>query len=1046
MAARQHPGDSYAAFREILRAVVPYEWRRRGVQMARSGFGLRSLLDRLAARTRRADFLAGLPADVECPTDFYHSLTLLPHLPAVEAQAILDQPLPRAEVARPDIICFSIVDWSFRFQRPQQLMTQFAAHGHRVFYISLSKFRSAHAQPRFAVTPIQTFNDAAQGRLFEVSLSTQSPLDVAGNIIGEADCTNLQQSLEELRRAYNINEAVSYVMLPSWAKVALATQQWGWRVVYDCMDEWENFPQIKPPALALEKELVSGCDLLVVTAQRLYDKWLPYQRPTVLARNATDFEFYAQLCRPNPLLAESNIPVIGYFGAIADWFDIELLAGVAKLRPYYNFVLLGGVFDVDISQLQALPNVKLLGQQPYETMPQYLYHFAACVIPFKVNPITEATDPVKLYEYLSGGKPVVAVRLPELEPYRDEVYFARNAAEFAAKLDAALAEDSPQRIERRKQLAQQHTWPHRYRAIADGIKSITPKASIIIVTYNNLALTRLCLVSVFRNTEYPNFEVIVVDNRSTDGTPEYLRSLAGCYDNLKVILNDENDGFAKANNQGIEQSIGEYIVLLNNDAIVPAGWLSRLILHLRDPQVGLIGPVTNSIGNEAQITVPYHTWAEMAAFARQQTWRHHQSAADIDVLAMYCIAVRRTVFETVGPLDEQFGIGMFEDDDYSLRVRRAGLRVLCASDVFVHHFGQAAFGKLIKSGAYDAIFDENRRRYEKKWGITWQAHQHRALTFAPHTQATVGAPSMEMLANNDSHQASLDKLLRRLTPDSKPNELFANIDDDFWFWLYTEGYRRNPALKAILPGMPDEKIQLTYTGDKGDPVLKDAHSAYRLFKQLYEIYAGSLAECHNIMDFGCGWGRILRFFLKDVAPSTLWGVDPIEEMIHLCKQDNKWSNFEVINTKPPIQFQDNTFDLIYSFSVFSHLSEEMHQNWLVELHRILKPGGILIATTRGRDFIELSATPMKYENIDRALSLFPNTQQSLSDFDSGQYCFSQIVHEGEWSYWGETAIPRNYVLNNWTQWFTFLEYIDDRNRCSQNVIVMSKPADKSRHE
>ncbi|HMV49056.1 MAG TPA: glycosyltransferase, partial [Blastocatellia bacterium] len=688
--------------------------------------------DWLAARTRRADFLAELPAGAAKPTDFYQSLQLLPHLLPAETQKILDQPLPTARDARPDIICFSIVDWSFRFQRPQQLMTQFAANGHRVFYISLSKFRTIHARPKFAVTTIQSANEAAAGRLYEVALSTQAPLDVAGGVISKEDCGHLLESLDELRRAYNINEAVSYVMIPSWANAALETRRWGWRVIYDCMDEWENFPQLNRAALALEKDLVKNCDLLVVTAQRLYDKWHAFNRPTLLARNATDFEFYARRCRPNDLLPESDAPVIGYFGAIADWFDVELLAKVAQLRPQYTFVLLGGVFDVNIAPLQSLPNVKLLGQQPYETMPQYLHHFAVCMIPFKVNPITEATDPVKLYEYLSGGKPVVAVKLPELEPYREYLYFAETAEEFAVSLDAAIAEDSPQQAERRKQLARQHTWAQRYQTIAAGIQSVTPKASIIIVTYNNLALTKLCLASVFRNTEYANFEVIVVDNRSSDGTPEFLKTLTGRFDNLKIILNDENFGFAKANNQGIAQAEGEHFVLLNNDAIVPPGWLTRLLLHLRDSQIGLVGPVTNSIGNEARIAVPYQTWTEMEAFARQHTWRNHQLAADIHVLAMYCVALRRDVFEAIGTLDEQFGIGMFEDDDYSERIRQAGMRVLCATDVFVHHFGQAAFGKLIRSGTYDAIFNENRRLYETKWNVTWQPHQQANPDFTPH--------------------------------------------------------------------------------------------------------------------------------------------------------------------------------------------------------------------------------------------------------------------------------------------------------------------------
>src|SRR5207302_2885004 len=117
-------------------------------------------------------------------------------------------------------------------------------------------------------------------------------------------------------------------------------------------------------------------------------------RPTVVARNAVDLDFYAEHYVPNDLLPRFKQPVIGYYGAIADWFDFELMAYVARQRPHYTFVLLGGifgVFDVDVKALKTLPNVLLLGQQPYETMPKYLYHFDACRIPFKINPITEST-------------------------------------------------------------------------------------------------------------------------------------------------------------------------------------------------------------------------------------------------------------------------------------------------------------------------------------------------------------------------------------------------------------------------------------------------------------------------------------------------------------------------------------------------------------------------------------------------------------------------------------------------------------------------------
>ena len=95
------------------------------------------------------------------------------------------------------------------------------------------------------------------------------------------------------------------------------------------------------------------------------------------------------------------------------------------------------------------------------------------------------------------------------------------------------------------------------------------------------------------------------------------------------------------------------------------------------------------------------------------------------MLAMFCVAMRREVFERVGSLDEQFEVGMFEDDDYARRLRQAGYKIVCAEDVFVHHFGQASMGELCGSGDYDRVLEANRRRFEEKWGITWQPHARR---------------------------------------------------------------------------------------------------------------------------------------------------------------------------------------------------------------------------------------------------------------------------------------------------------------------------------
>ncbi len=651
----------------------------------------------------------------------WSAVGLLPTVATPAAEAIVSRGLPDRERRRHDIVCFSIIDWEFRYQRPQQMMSAFAARGHRVFYVSTSRFVDASlgADPRVRLI---------KENVYEVQLAAPRTPDVYGELIDPIQFSALLDSLGRLRRDYDISSAVSYVMIASWMNIAIdARQRWDWPLLYDCMDEWENFQGIRSAVVSAEATLVRQCDLLVVSAARLLEKWTPAGRPIVLARNAVDVEFYANRCKPNDRLADTPHPIIGYYGAIATWFDVDLMVHVARARPDYRFVLLGGVFDVDVSTLRALPNVALLGQQPYETMPEFLFHFDACIIPFKVNPITEATDPVKLYEYLSAGKPVVSVRLPEIATYSELVYLADSKEEFVAGLDRAVEERDDALAARRRAFARANTWTSRYEAIAAGLSNVSTSASIIIVTHNNLSLTKLCLESVLRNTNSAAYEVIVVDNASSDDTPQYLEALARAHPEVRVVCNTTNLGFPKANNVGLGQSTGGVLVLLNNDTVVPPGWLERLFAHLRNPVVGLVGPLTNFAGNEAKIAVPYRTIGEMERFAAERARLFEGQIADISMLAMFCVAMRRETFEDVGPLDERFGIGMFEDDDYAHRIRATGRRIVCARDAFVHHVGQAAFKKLIERGEYNSLFEQNRRLYQSKWGVTWTPHQHGEL-------------------------------------------------------------------------------------------------------------------------------------------------------------------------------------------------------------------------------------------------------------------------------------------------------------------------------
>jgi GT2 family glycosyltransferase len=249
-------------------------------------------------------------------------------------------------------------------------------------------------------------------------------------------------------------------------------------------------------------------------------------------------------------------------------------------------------------------------------------------------------------------------------------------------------------------------------------------ASVVVVTHDNLVFTRLCLQSALADAE-AGFELVVVDNGSGDGTPAYLARLAELDSRVKVVLNGANIGFAPACNQGLALASGDHLVLLNNDTMVPPGWLAGLRRHLAEPAVGLVGPVTNRIGNEAEIDTDYRTWGEYLEAAARRAEEHAGEWLEIGTPAMFCLAMRRQTFLRLGPLDEGYEIGLLEDDDYAERARRAGYELRCAEDVLVHHFGEASFGALVPSGEYARILERNQRRYAEKWGRSWQPYGRR---------------------------------------------------------------------------------------------------------------------------------------------------------------------------------------------------------------------------------------------------------------------------------------------------------------------------------
>ncbi len=234
--------------------------------------------------------------------------------------------------------------------------------------------------------------------------------------------------------------------------------------------------------------------------------------------------------------------------------------------------------------------------------------------------------------------------------------------------------------------------------------------SIIIPTYNQLHFLKKCLKSIDKYTDSP-YEAIVVDNASTDGTGEYLESLGG---RIRFRVLAANLGFSGAINAGLMMAKGQTIVLLNNDTLVTEQWLRNMLHCLySDPRIGMVGPVTNYVSGEQRIRVPYHRVEDMQDFARGHNQSNPSLWRDAEWLRGYCMLFRRELFEELGYFDEGFEPGNFEDNDYNIRVRLAGKRLVIAGDTFIHHFGNVTIRALGQS--LKRINNRNEAYYMSKW-------------------------------------------------------------------------------------------------------------------------------------------------------------------------------------------------------------------------------------------------------------------------------------------------------------------------------------------
>ncbi len=226
------------------------------------------------------------------------------------------------------------------------------------------------------------------------------------------------------------------------------------------------------------------------------------------------------------------------------------------------------------------------------------------------------------------------------------------------------------------------------------------ETTIVIPVWNQLAFTQLCLDSLKAHTPAGSYDVVVVDNGSTDGTGEYLQAFRA--PGFTVISNPQNLGCAPAWNQGVKAAPGSLVVIANNDLVFAPGWLEGLKTGMDRHGLGMGEPLCR------EGAMDY----DLPAVARESVARN-KGKTSLDVIG-YCMAFRREVFDKVGLFDESFAFGKGEDKDFQRRMKEKGLTYAQVGDSFVHHFGSVTINVLKET--MPGFEERNLDYFRGKWG------------------------------------------------------------------------------------------------------------------------------------------------------------------------------------------------------------------------------------------------------------------------------------------------------------------------------------------
>lgn len=389
----------------------------------------------------------------------------------------------QACLAGVDLVLLYAPPWAgpTRFSK-HHLAAHFAERGARVLYIEapltplgLRRGRTFAAELRTALQPPRNMRDRLWVRRHFVPL----PYHAASPLTSRRLANRLGQRwlVPAIRRDLHhlgIRNPILVAGLPHAVDAVPFLPREA--LVYHCADDYarvRGFPDTLP---ALEADLCRQADLVITTSETLREARRRFNPNTHWVPNGADVAHFSQSALPAADLRDTPRPIVGFVGGLSEWVDVRLIERLARARPGWSFVLIGPI-GVDVSPLRQLANTRLLGPRPYAGLPAYLAAMDVALIPFKHNDLTFHADPIKAYEYLAAGLPVVATDLPALQRLSSVVRLADSTASFLEALDEEVAEGRDARRRERQAEAARHSWTSRFEAVERLIREVLTCAS-----------------------------------------------------------------------------------------------------------------------------------------------------------------------------------------------------------------------------------------------------------------------------------------------------------------------------------------------------------------------------------------------------------------------------------------------------------------------------------------------------------------------------------------------------------------------------------------